>query len=401
MSPAARSLLANAGALGIIAVALVVLMQSDIPRPDSLPSSAETTATTTPETAQVAAVVETKDTLPPSPAKRAPVKKTAPPPPQETEAASSSPASASEAGATNDSSVVRIQDPYPFPPRTFVQVNEEARSALVNILCAPRSGSLRPISGSGVIIDPQGVILTNAHVAQYVLLSEDPRVDLSCVIRTGAPARPAWSAGVLYIPPVWVRQHAKDILADRATGTGEHDYALLYITGPAGASPVVRPDAFPALPVDTREAIGFLGDLVLVASYPAEFIGSIAAQFDLYPASSVTPIQDLLTFHTKTVDLVSLGGVIEAQSGSSGGAVVNAWGRLIALITTTSEGATTAERDLRAITLSYINTDIVAQTGLDLATILGGDISAQAADFKAREAKALNRLLIEQIIKAR
>ena len=68
--------------------------------------------------------------------------------------------------------------------------------------------------------------------------------------------------------------------------------------------------------MDTRDAIGFLGDLTLVASYPAEFIGGIAAQFDLYPASSVTPIQDLLTFRTKTVDLISLGGIIEAQSGS-------------------------------------------------------------------------------------
>ena len=396
MSPATRSLLANAGALGIVAIALLVLMNANLSRRDS---PAETIATTTLETAHVAAVVETENTLPPSPAKSAPVKKTAPPPPRETEAASSSPASAPEAEVTTDSSVVRIQDPYPFPPQSFSQVNEEARAALVNILCAPRSGSLRPISGSGVIIDPRGVILTNAHVAQYVLLSQDPRVDLSCIIRTGAPARPVWSVEVLYIPPVWVKEHAKDILADHATGTGEHDYALLHVTGPATQSSLPLPDRFPALPVDTRDAIGFLGDLALVASYPAEFIGGIATQFDLYPASSVTPIQDLLTFRTKTVDLVSLGGVIEAQSGSSGGAVVNAWGRLIGVTTTTSEGATTAERDLRAITLSYIDSDLVAQTGFDLASILGGDISLQAADFKAHEAPALNRLLIDQISK--
>ena len=77
--------------------------------------------------------------------------------------------------------------------------------------------------------------------------------------------------------------------------------------------------------------------------------------------------------------------------------MVNAWGRLIGIITTTSEGKTTAERDLRAITLSYINSDLAAQSGFDLAFILGGDIAAQAADFKAREAPALNRLLINQL----
>jgi hypothetical protein len=390
MSPAIRSFLVNMGALGIIAMMIILLADTDPANP-GLPSAEQTPATTTPQAVQTAAAAGAESPATSSPAKSTPAKKPAP----------ASVVPAAETATADDSSVVRIQDPYTFPPLTFPLVNEQTRAALVNILCAPRSGSLRPISGSGVIIDSQGVILTNAHVAQYVLLSEDPRVDLSCVIRTGAPARPAWIAEVLYIPPVWVREHAKDITADRATGTGEHDYALLYITGPAGASSPTRPDAFPALSVDTREAIGFLTDLTLVASYPAEFIGSIAAQFDLYPASSVTPIQGLLTFRTKTVDLISLGGVIEAQSGSSGGAVVNAWGRLIGVITTTSEGATTAERDLRAITLSYINNDLAIQAGFDLASILGGDIGAQVADFKAQEAPELNHLLIEHILKTR
>ena len=133
-------------------------------------------------------------------------------------------------------------------------------------------------------------------------------------------------------------------------------------------------------------------------SYPAEFLGA-AAQFNLYPAASVTTVGQLMTFFERSIDMLSLGGIVEAQSGSSGGAVINAWGRLIGVITTTSEGATTAERDLRAITLSYIDRDLVAQSGFDLAFILGGDISAQAADFKAHEAPALNRLLIDQISK--
>ncbi|MDO8514500.1 MAG: trypsin-like peptidase domain-containing protein [bacterium] len=296
-----------------------------------------------------------------------------------------------------DNQAVRIENPYPFPPQSFPDINDETRAALVNILCMPRGGgSFQPTSGSGVIIDPRGVILTNAHVAQYVLLSQDPRIDLSCVIRSGTPATPRWSAEILYIPPVWVEAHAREIKATHPTGTGEHDYALLRITGALDGSTT---SAYPYLPFDTREAIGFEGDQVLVASYPAEFVGGIAAQLNLYGASSVTTIGQLMTFFMKSVDLISLGGIIGAQSGSSGGAVVNVWGRLIALIATTSEGATTADRDLRAITLSYISRDLAEQTQFDLPTILGGDVSAQAQDFKIRLFPRLVDMYIAELAK--
>ncbi|HEV3244999.1 MAG TPA: trypsin-like peptidase domain-containing protein, partial [Candidatus Paceibacterota bacterium] len=265
--------------------------------------------------------------------------------------------------------VARVQDPYSTPPESFAQINTDARAALVNILCEPQGGSsLNPISGSGVIIDPRGVILTNAHVAQYVLLSESPRVNLTCFVRTGSPATAEWSAAVLYIPPIWVSQHVSEILDQHPTGTGEHDYALLYITGSVNGAQL--PPTFPSLPVDTRPAIGFPGDQVLVASYPAELIGGIAAQYDLYADTSVTTIKQLLTFGSGTPDVVSLGGVIEAQSGSSGGAVINMWGRLIAIVATTSGGTTTADRDLRGVALSYINTDLTAQSGVSLGVLL-------------------------------
>lgn len=270
------------------------------------------------------------------------------------------------------SQIERIENPYSFAPLPFSQINADSRGALVNILCMPNRGTLRPTSGSGVIIDPRGVILTNAHVAQYILLSESPQIDLSCTIRTGAPATPLWVARVLYMPPVWVSQHAQDINATEALGTGEHDWALLRIARTTDGSPL--PDAFPYLSLDTREGIGFEGDSILAASYPAEFVGGLAAQSNLYPASSVTSIKQLLTFQSSTVDVLSLGGILEAQGGSSGGPVVNAWGRLIGIITTTSEGTTTAARDLRAITASYIDRDAQAQTGSSLAAFLNGDL---------------------------
>ncbi len=106
-----------------------------------------------------------------------------------------------------------------------------------------------------------------------------------------------------------------------------------------------------------------------------------------------------MTFVAKTVDVISLGGIIEAQGGSSGGAVVNVWGQLVGLISTTSEGDTTALRDLRAITLSYINRDLAAQTRFDIVTTLAGDVAAEALDFNTHVAPRLIDLYIAQLSK--
>ena len=404
MSPRMKPLLANAGAIGIIAVAFLVLIHPQwvgFESPDESGKTIETgkisTSTDAAQSASASSVVSATT----SPAKTIIPKAETMPVKQEGRAASPPPAPApapAEAATTEQDGfkAARTENPYPFPPKDFTAVNEEARAALVNIFCAARNGSLRPTSASGIIIDPRGVILTNAHVAQYVLLASDPGVDLSCVIRTGSPAVARFVPEVLYIPPVWIEGHAKDIKTSRPLGTGEHDYALLRIKETLLGSPLSS--SFPFIPIDAREAIGFVDDQVLVASYPAEFIGGMTAQLGLYPVTSITTIKGLLTFGEEgTVDIVSIGGVIGAQSGSSGGAIVNAWGRLIGLISTTSEGATTDERDLRAVTMSYINSDILAQSGLDLGEILAGDVATEAYAFNTVIAPALRKLLIDQI----
>ena len=304
---------------------------------------------------------------------------------EQTAGASAPPLSHEEKGT---GAVARIQNPYPFSPEPFSTVNERARAALVNILCLTDSGSMRPISGSGVIIDARGIILTNAHVAQYVLLAQSGEVRLSCTVRTGAPAHAVGTPEVLYLPPIWIQEHAKDIVIANPTGTGEHDYALLRLTSPVQSAP---------LQIDTREAISFQDDPVLAAGYPAEFIGGYGALHDLYPVSSITKVRELLTFESNTVDLISLSGIIEAQSGASGGPVVNGWGYLTGIITTTSDGVTTADRELHALTLSYIDRDLFAQSGVNLMTLLQQDADVQVATFKTDQAKTLTKQLTEQI----
>ena len=339
-----------------------------------------------------AAAPETAEVVTPSAATEA---KKSPEPQQKAVAAAADTAEQEKTVVAGQKVAARIQNPYSFPPQTFATTDNATRGALVNILCLSSGGSIRPISGSGVIIDPRGVILTNAHVAQYVLLSEAQGVNLTCSVRTGSPAHAAWKATVMYMPMVWVNAHINDLNAGGiVTGTGEHDYALLAI-GADGNTPL--PASFSYLPIDTREAIGFLGDNVLVGGYPAEFIGGVAAQNSLYSLTSDATIQQLLTFNTGSVDLLSFKGVIEAQSGSSGGPVVNPWGRLIGIITTTSEAATTDARDLRAITLSYIDHDIKAQTGSSLTDFLSGSLADKVAAFNAGDAQTMLKIYLARI----
>jgi len=383
-----RSLFANLGALMLIAAVFFIVL-SHAPQVPPTSGMPPTVATTSAQTATVAIPAQVSSSSAPvahatsTPAKKRPA------------VATSTPAEVRAPQQAPANTISRIQNPYPFAPIPTDQLNVNVRTALVNILCMPRGGSLSPVSGSGVLIDPRGVILTNAHVAQYVLLSEDPRVNLSCTVRTGAPATARWVPSVLYIPPVWVDEHASEILTAHPSGTGEHDYALLLITGTVDGTPV--PTDFPYLPVDTRSAVAFPTDNVLVASYPAEFLGGIAAEYNLYPASSVASVGQFYTFTTASPDVLALGGVIEAQSGSSGGAVVNAWGRLVGLIVTTSEGTTTSQRDLHALALSYIERDLKAQTGIGLAGTLDGNVYGALQIFTADSTPDLTNLFLKQL----
>jgi S1-C subfamily serine protease len=392
MSPRFERLLADIGTIALIAGGLFVLTHPEVlPFPPRPPEAivASIAGTSSEGDAPVEAPAEeVSEEAPPGAEETAPIaeKKAVPVVKQEPQ---------KPAGDETSDTAHRIEDPYSTPPQSFERTNEEARRALVNIMCVPTDGGFRPITASGVLIDPRGVVLTNAHVAQYVLLAESGRVNISCGIRTGSPAKLRFGVEVLYIPPVWVEKHANDITSDHPLGTGEHDYALLRITNSVNSEPF--PARFPFIPYDARDGIGFVDDDVLAASYPAEFLGGYSAQLNLYAVTTVASIRELLTFGSGTVDMFSIGGVIGAQSGSSGGPVLNAWGRLIGIITTTSEAKTTGERDLRAIALSYIDRDLTLQRGDSLVHLLEGDVGLKAFDFNSTTAPTLVELLLKAI----
>ncbi len=277
----------------------------------------------------------------------------------------------------------------------YEAVNANTRASLVNILCIARSGSgIGSISGSGIIVDSRGVILTNAHIGQFFLLKDYPTPNsVECTIRTGSPAEPRYKAELLYLPPAWIDANASQLKAERPLGTGEHDYAFLRITASADLNTPL-PASFPNVGLTTDDPE--IGEEVLLAGYPAGFLNGTSIERDLYVTSAFTVVQKLFTFDEKGfIDVISIGGTVLSQGGASGGAVVRGSdSRVMSLISTATAGATTGDRDLRAVMLSHINRSLAAEGKGGIKALLSTDIAEAAADFATNVAPGEREKLI-------
>jgi hypothetical protein len=131
-----------------------------------------------------------------------------------------------------------------------------------------------------------------------------------------------------------------------------------------------------------------VGAPVLLAAYPAGLLDGETIQQNLYSSSAVSTVQNLYSFDGKqNVDLISLGGSVVSQTGSSGGALVGIGsGRLLGIIATETSGTTTADRQLNAVTIGFIDRSLAKAGFGGLVGFLSGDPVAQAADFQANTA---------------
>lgn len=277
---------------------------------------------------------------------------------------------------------------------TFDDINILTRDALVNILCYTQSsGPISPITGSGIIIDPRGVILTNAHVAQYFLLKDYGTKDyVSCNIRTGNPAVPKYKATLLYLSPRWVKNNSDNIKRQEAKGTGEDDFAFLIIDRGLNAEQKL-PTTFPYLHIDSVER-DFTNESVLVAGYGAGFLGGEEIQRNLYGISAIATVKEMLSYSGITLDYLNISGNAVAQRGSSGGAVVDSKGALVGVIGTVSSGTQTDERELGGIGMSHINDSLLKQSGTAIADFLNTNLTEKATQFNELIAPTLVDILV-------
>lgn len=252
---------------------------------------------------------------------------------------------------------------------TYTQADFDAaaanvHSALVNILCTASAGSgLTSISGSGVFIDSKGIILTNAHVAQYFLFKDK---GVSCTIRTGGPATVTYTAAPIFISSNWVAANADLLSKETAVGTGQYDFALLAVTGSANG--IALANLFPS--VSLADYIPYTSEPVVIGSYGAQFLTSQEVISSLFPTLVFGSIKDVFTFATTSVDVVALGGTVAAQEGSSGGGVVDPKSNLIGIITTSTTEGDTSTRNVNAITTNYIEREYHAETDTSLSALL-------------------------------
>lgn len=249
------------------------------------------------------------------------------------------------------------------------------RGALVNIICyAPFGSTIHSISGSGVFIDSKGIILTNAHVAQYFLLADR---DVSCTIRAGSPAVKKYEAALIFISRAWLEANT-DVLTEAVPiGTGEYDFALLAVTKSATDEPL--PTVFPAIPLAIAPPAS--GTPIVIASYGAQFLESSQVRSGLFPTIVFGSVKDIFTFAVNTIDVLALGGSAAAQEGSSGGGVADASGNLVGTITTSTIEGSTDTRSLDAITASYIRADFANETGQPLDLLLDEPTSLSVEGF--------------------
>lgn len=276
--------------------------------------------------------------------------------------------------------------PTPAPPPLSTAETNSAldasatkiRAALVNIICyVPSGSSLHSISGSGIFVDSKGIILTNAHIAQYFLLADR---GAECTIRAGSPAVDKYEASLIYIPPAWLKANSKVLTQTAPSGTGEYDFALLAVTKGTAFSPL--PDSFPYIPLATKPSS--TGTPVVIASYGAQFLESNQIQSSLFPTIVFGSVKDIFTFASTTIDVLALGGSAAAQEGSSGGGIVDISGKLVGTITTSTVKGSTDTRSLSAITASYIRSAYASETGEALDLLLDQPIAVSVSDFASQ-----------------
>ncbi len=278
---------------------------------------------------------------------------------------------------------------------------ENPIDALVNIYCVyTRDGERRATTGSGFFIDSDGIILTNAHVAQFLLL-EGIYGSTDCIIRTGNPATPSYEVSLLYISPAWIMKHAALIAQSAPKGTGERDYAYLYVTGGLNKQPIPR--YFKALKTDTENLSPSSRGLRIAAlGYPAEkrFAASDASA-ELIPQAAPTSITELMTFGSNTADIFSIAGSAVGEQGASGGPIIDGNGSAIGLISTRGDDEQFGDGSLRALTLAYIARTYEEETGVSFKHGLTGNLPYRAQLFKETMTPILQLMLKQALTAAR
>lgn len=294
------------------------------------------------------------------------------------------------------SAATRLGVAEPDIPRieSEIPLNEQLENALVNIVCTQTGEkTVRTTTGTGFIIHPKGVILTNAHVAQFLLLTDTNDSNVSCVVRSGTQETAQYRADLLYISPLWIFHNAELLHETEPRGTGERDYALLYINGSVNTTPL--PARFPYLAINTDELHPIdRGAEIVLAGYPTTPSYTQDPSTPLASVLAESTINLLYTFKSQSADIFSIPETPVGEHGASGGPVLKKDSKnVIGMIVTKGEIEIEGAQSLRALTLSYIDRTIQEETGFSLIQNMAGDLAYREGLFREIMAPLLRDML--------
>lgn len=260
--------------------------------------------------------------------------------------------------------VVETTTPEPIPAQKAkaqtTVIPRTVPNSVVSIVCLERIGNTLSVStGSGVFINKEGTLVTNAHVAQNLLKQDDPNVD--CEAKHPNHPTMRFRVAILHMPKVWLGGRLLGV----SHGTGEDDFAFLSVVGPSPDG--VIPVSFPYIEVDAGDSGLVVGNDILLAGYPGKQTGNLELDTNLPLVQDTSVITDVFTFGGDSIDVISSGASPVAKQGSSGGAIVDQ-GELIGLIVTTNP-ASSGGNYLNGLTFNYIKQDL-AENGLSLESFL-------------------------------
>ncbi len=281
-------------------------------------------------------------------------------------------------------------------PTTLVYNEEKTtfsvKDVVVNILCLEKTSSYtRLSSGSGVIISPSGIVLTNAHVTYpFLRTSQFDSSTYSCSIRRENIPNYGYNAELVYYPSDWLSKNKEVIKEASPVGTGEDDYALLQITSPLGPTP--KASNFPY--ASTQIVAGDLKENtnITVAGYPGSNSGVF--EIDTKPGLKVanTKISDFFTFASRSYDVLQTGVNEVAHRGSSGGGVFNS-NVLYGIVVTTNSNSQGSY--INALTLPYIKRDFKSDTDFDFDEYVNSSFGTLKGRFNSLYKEKIKQIISE------
>jgi len=255
--------------------------------------------------------------------------------------------------------VTRPNPPPPIPPpptpplvlplsrepdlsnRDFYDRNAEA---IIQIFCVTPG---KFFAGSGVIVNEQGLVLTNAHIAEIVRDADAK----NCQARHGNPADPFAKLEIVFIADTTAKVGDTDV--------PQMDFAFMKLVEPT--------EPFRAATVATVDAAE--GTVLFTLGYPSEFLQALTASNNANLVFSSLVVAGLANIDgdARTAEAYLFRGGLALQQGSSGTAIFNPAGVVVGLMFATTKGATTADREGVALMTSYIDRVLRQSVGQGLA----------------------------------